>query len=131
MGAYSDTEEKAQDTGRMAFRQPGEPADERRALYLRPFWRSVEEKSAYLEAVRNNPRECDPDADTIETPMAYIQRLAAIVAQGPLAKVAKTFPSGPRLNREYAGPRPQTNEGGLSFEDGLDVSYERQPGEEG
>lgn len=118
------------DSGQLCYRQPGEPRDERPTLMIRRVWDSVEEEAAYLSAAHNNPRVVDVEADEIESPMAYIKRLAEIVQRGPLPKVAKPFPRKPWTNREYSGPRPVV-EGGLSFEDRLDVIYEREPGQEG
>lgn len=106
--AYADTEEKPADTGQKGYRLPGEPKDARPLIWMRPFWKTPEEKAAYTDAVRENPRECDPVAGTIESPMAYIQRLAAIVAGKPLPEPVR--------------PMPTTTQG-LTFED-------RVPGED-
>lgn len=120
------------DTGKKCYREPGEPRDERPTPKIPEFWTGgPEEAAAYLSAVRENPRIADPEANTIESPLAYIQRLAEIVQGGPLGKAAKRFPPKPRLNREYTGPREPVQEHGLSFEDRTDEIYERQPGEEG
>lgn len=118
------------DTGRMGFRRPDEPKDERPVLWIRPFWKSPEEKAAYLEAVRNHPREYDTAKRTMESPYAYIPRLAALAEKALLAPAAKAFPSERPLSQEYRGPRPETSEKGLSFEDRTDLIYERQPGED-
>jgi hypothetical protein len=120
-----------EDTGRMCFRLPGEPRDERPSLRIEEFWDSAEEGSAYLSAVRNNPRIADLEAETVESPLAYIQRIAEIVAKQNLPKPAKRIPPRHRPNREYTGPREPIQENGLSFEDRTDAIYERQPGEEG
>jgi len=116
------------DSGKKCYREPGErrePDDDRPTLLIPRFWDSPEQESAYLSAVRNNPRKPG------EGPLGYVARLAAIVQQGPLGKPAKPFPPASRLNREYSGPRPTVTEGGLSFEDRTDAIYERQPGEDG
>lgn len=118
------------DSGRKCYREPGEPRDERPTLLIRPFWRSEEEAAAYLSAVRNHEREVDLEADTIESSMAYIARIAGIVAQGPLGPPARRFPPAHRMNREYLGPRPTITEGNLTFEDRTDAIYDRQPGED-
>jgi hypothetical protein len=95
------------------------------------FQDSPEEEGAYTRAVRENPRIVDLEAEAVESPLAYIQRIAEIVAQHPLPKPSKRIPPRPRLNREYAGPREPIQENGLTFEDRTDAIYERQPGEEG
>ena len=121
----------AQDSGRMCFRWPGEPRDERPVLRIEEFWGSAEEEGAYTAAARDNPRICDPEAGTIESPLALIQRLAEIAAKHPLVKPGRRFPRKPRLAHEYTGPRPPITEGNLTFEDRTDAIYERQPGEDG
>lgn len=45
------------DTGRMGFRYPEEPADERHVISWQPFWNDSEEQQAYERAVR----EIQPD----------------------------------------------------------------------
>lgn len=109
MGAYAD-DPKA-DTGRLGIRMPGEPPDERPLVRMRPFWKTPEEQAAYLTAVRQHPRECDPEADTIESSMAYIGRIAGIVAKGPVVTPVKAMPAVPAW--------------------ASDELYEREPGEEG
>lgn len=119
------------DTGQKCYREPGEPVDDRPLIRRRPFWSSPEEEAAYLTAVRNNPREVDPEADTIESVMHWLGRVAA-AAEGKFpAPPAKRFPPRHRMPKEYTGPRPPITEGNLTFEDRTDAIYERQPGEEG
>ncbi len=45
------------DTGRLGFRYPGEPEDERALVlrYLFPFWNSPDEEAVWLRAVRSCP----------------------------------------------------------------------------
>lgn len=108
---------------RKYWREPGEPVDGRPLIWRRPFWASPEEESAYLSAVRNNPRREDEGA------FAYIVRIAETVQRGPLPPAVKAMPEPERLKRDYTGPRPTVTEGGLSFEDRLDAIYsEREPG---
>lgn len=120
------------DTGRMFFRLPEEPRDERPVLIIADFWNSAEEEGAYTKAVRENQQIVDLEAGTIESPLSYIQRLAEIAAKHPLVKPGRRFPRKPKLAHEYTGPREPIVENGLSFEDRTDAIYsERQPGEEG
>lgn len=118
-----------QDTGRMCFRLPGEPRDERPLLKIEDFWNSAEEEGAYTAAARENPRIYDQG--TVEGPLAYIQRLAEIAAKHPLVKPGRRFPRRPKLAHEYIGAREPIQEHGLTFEDRTDAIYERSPGEEG
>jgi len=120
---------------RNCWREPYERPDGRPLLLIREFWTAAEQE-AYEAAAHEHPRIVDPEADTIESPMAYIARLAGIVAKGPLIRPAKRFPPKHRMNPEYPGPR-LTNEGGLAFEEPYEqrletiFSPERTPGEEG
>ena len=127
MGAYGDELPATPfDTGRMAYRLPGEPKDERPLVWFRDFWSSPEEMAAYLTAVRNHPREVDPERDEIESSMAYIVRIASIVAKQVLPQAAKRMPS--RWS-EPARPVPFSE---LSYEERLGGIYApREPGEEG
>lgn len=114
------------------WREPGERPDGRLTLLIRPFWANAEEEAAYMKAVRENPRIVDVEADEIESSTAYIARIAAIVAAGPLAKPAKRIPPKHRMNPEYTGPRTVT-EGGLTFEAPYEerlqqIFTEREPG---
>lgn len=120
------------DTGRMCFRYPGEPVDERPLIKIRDIWDECpEQQPIYEAAVRDNPRIVDIEARTIESPLAYIQRIAEIVASKPLPPPSKRIPPRHRMNREYTGPRESVKQDGLSFEDRTDLIYTREPGEEG
>jgi hypothetical protein len=119
------------DTGRMYWREPGEPVDERPLIRRRPFWGSVEEEAAYLIAVRNNPRIVDIEADTIESAMSYMGRISEIAEGSYVRSPVKRWPAASRPHREYTGPREPVTEGNLTFEDRTDAIYDRQPGEEG
>lgn len=51
-----DSRPGAQDTGRMGFRYPAEPHDERPVIvYREPFWKDEDERFAYERAVRLCP----------------------------------------------------------------------------
>lgn len=120
------------DSGRMCFRLPGEPRDERPLLKIEEFWTGPpEEEGAYTAAVRENPRVVDLEAGTIESPLAYIQRLAEIAAKHPLVKPGRRFPRRPKLAHEYTGPREPIREGNLTFEDRTDAIYDTEGGREG
>ena len=121
----------APDSGRLFWREPGEPRDERPTLLIRPFWRDEQEAAAYLIAVRNNPRTVDLERDEIESVMAYLGRIASIVAKTYVPRPGPAWPRASRPHREYTGPREPITEGNLTFEDRTDAIYERQPGEEG
>jgi hypothetical protein len=116
------------DSGEKCYREPGEPKDERPSLRIREFWQSAEEASAYLTAVRNHPREVDVERDQIESSMAYIRRIAGIVARGPLGAAVQRMPS---RRQEHAHPPKQTPE--APYEQRLATIFapERSPGEEG
>jgi hypothetical protein len=129
MGAYDDI--TPPDSGRKFYREPDERPDGRPVIRREQFWASAEEEGAYTAAVRNNPREVDLEAGTIESPLAYIQRLAQLAAKHPLVKPGRRFPKRPKLAHEYTGPREPVTENGLTFEDRTDAIYERSPGEEG
>lgn len=119
------------DTGRMYWREPGEPVDERPMILRRPFWTSVEQEAAYLSAVRNNPRVVDLERDEIESAMAYLGRISTIAEGTYVRRPGRTWPKASRPHREYTGPREPITEGNLTFEDRTDAIYERVPGEDG
>jgi hypothetical protein len=108
---------------RLCYRQPGEPWDERPALFIRPFWRDEQEALAYLQAVKDNPREVDVEGDSIESSMHYIVRLAGIVQRGPLGPAVRRFPT-----RREEKARPVKQE--PPYEERLAAIF-REPGEEG
>ena len=125
MGAYGDRDD-GQDTGRKCYREPGElrqgPEDNRPRIDYREFWRSPQEASAYLSAVRDHPRVVDVERDEIESPLAYIQRIAAIV-EARLAPVRTVPPPNKALPVQTPEP---------PYEERLEALFTpRQPGEEG
>lgn len=77
------------DSGRLGYREPDEPPDERPCIVRAPFWRDKSEQLTYEHAVQSNPRKSG------EGPMAYIQRIAELV-KGKLQGVQ----SMPKVERE-------------------------------
>lgn len=121
----------APDLGRKCYREDHEPSDGRPALKREQFWADGAEQEVYEAVAHENPRLVDLEVGTIESPLAYIQRLAEIAAKNPLVKPGRRFPPRRRLAQEYTGPREPITEGNLTFEDRTDATYERSPGEEG
>ena len=76
---------EASDTGRMGFREPDEPPDERPLIARTPFWKDESEKLTYEHAVQVNPRKPGEGA------MTYLQRLAEYV-KGKLDSAVRAMP---------------------------------------
>lgn len=82
------------DFGRMGFRYPDEPVDERPVLRGAPFWHDASEQCAYEDAVQQNPRREG------EGPMAYAARISGIVT-GLYAKAGMKMPRVRMSQREW------------------------------
>jgi len=80
-----DRQEAPQQTGRLGYREPHEPRDERPCIDHAPFWRDESERLEYEHAVESWPRKPGEGA------LSYIARLAGIV-EGRLAPAGKTMP---------------------------------------
>jgi hypothetical protein len=105
----------AQDTGRLAYRLPEDPPDERElVLRPRPFWSSEAEQYTYEAAVEKNPRRPG------EGPMAYAERIAAVVA-GVYRSVGQSMPRARMSQREWQGKQYEVKAGGrvLKWEEPL------------
>lgn len=92
-GAYDDEPEQPRDTGRKGYREPEEVPDGRPTISYRPFWTDLSEQLTYEHAVETHPKRPD------ESPMAYIQRIAAIV-EGRLAAV-KAVPKASMTRKQF------------------------------
>ncbi len=88
-----ETPGAAPDTGRMGFRWPGEPMDDRPTILQDwPQWRDSTEEATYEAAVHGNPKRPD------ETPLAYMRRISAIVT-GEIGSPYHVMPKV-RMSRE-------------------------------
>ena len=88
------------DSGRIGFRYPDEPVDERPVIVLAPFWTDASEQCAYEDAVQQHPRKDS------EGPMAYAQRISSIV----VGKYAKAGLAMPRTRMSQAEWQRRQNE---------------------
>ena len=85
-GAYGDS--RPEDTGRMGFREPGEPPDDRQnVISRRPFWRDSSEELAWLYAVE----QARPFRKS-DTLTEHLERIANIAGAELKGKPAKDFP---------------------------------------
>ena len=75
-----------QDTGRIGFREAGEPPDERPVLVREQFWADQSEQMTYEHAVQANPQRPD------EGNLSYLARIAASV-EGKYLAAGGTMPS--------------------------------------
>jgi hypothetical protein len=102
-----------ENTGRMGFREPGEPPDGRLVVDRPKFWRDQFEEAQYMRAVAQNKRKPG------ESPLSYVARIAGIVS-GEQEQAAKPMPDTGMSNREWNDRRNEAA-----------AVASRDPGEEG
>lgn len=82
--------EKPKDTGRQAYREPGEPSDERPLIKHRAFWTSAAEELRWLWAVEECRRSRGKEGTTEH--LERIGRAFGLKYSGPPAKEMARLP---------------------------------------
>jgi hypothetical protein len=95
----------AQDSGRLGFRYPEEPVDERPVLVWGRFWTSEAERHTYETAVEKHPRR------PTEGALSYAARISAVVT-GAYQQAGLAMPRRGMSQREWSARQWEVKKAG-------------------